>query len=176
MERNGDAQYLQQPASARWDTPTLLPFHLARGILGISDQIAFRRAAQTFDAVHALGCGFDNCYSEGKARADLETVLADVARGPSRSRDSAAENLLGILAYADTETTGTTKPASVDGAVADFQSAVALDPASADAKYNLEWLLRSLVAKGTRNQNTESQDGGRSGHKGGGSSRPNRGY
>ena len=53
--RNGDARYFQNPASATWDTPTVLPFHLARGVLGISDQIAFRRAAQTFVAVHTLG-------------------------------------------------------------------------------------------------------------------------
>lgn len=172
----GDTQYEQTPALAAWTTPTVLPFHLARGILGISDQIAYRRAAQTFVAVHALGNGFDNGYSESRARADLEIVLSNLARGTDHARDSAADNLLGILAYSDTQTRGAAQPAPVDRAVADFQSAVQLDPSSADAKFNLEWLQRDLVAHGTRAGNTSSSGGSKRGHKGAGGGAPGKGY
>src|SRR5258708_12563275 len=79
--RNGDAQYAESPASATWSTPTVLPSHLARGILDISDQIAFRQAAQRFVPVHLLGNGFDNGYSESRARADLELVLPGLSPG-----------------------------------------------------------------------------------------------
>jgi hypothetical protein len=174
--RDGDTEYAQSPASATWNTPTILPFHLARGILGISDQIAFRRAAQTFVPVHALGNGFDNGYSESRARADLEIVLANLARGSDRTRDAAADNMLGILAFADTQTTGAAQPAPVERAVADFQSAVQLDPTNTDAKFNLEWLQRQLVAHGTRTGNTSSSGGAKRGHKGAGGGAPGRGY
>ena len=174
--RNGDALYFQNPASATWNTPTVLPFHLARGILGISDQIAFRRAAQTFVAVHTLGNGFDNGYSESRARADLEIVLTRLARGSDHSRDSAADNLLGILAYSDSQTRGAAQAAPVDRAVADFQSSVQLDPANTDAKFNLEWLQRQLLAHGSRAGNTTSSGGAKRGHKGAGGGAPGKGY
>jgi hypothetical protein len=174
--QNGDAQYFQRPASATWSTPTLLPFQLARGILGISDQIAFRHAARAFVTVHTLGNGFDNGYTELRARANLEIVLTALARGPDRSRDSAADNLLGILAYSDSQTTGTAQPAPVDRAVADFQSSVQLDPANTDAKFNLEWVQRQLVAHGSRAGSTTSSVGANRGHHGAGGGSPGKGY
>ena len=174
--RDGDIEYAQSPATARWNATTILPFHLSRGILGISDQLAFRRAARTFVPVHSLGNGFDNGYSESRERADLEIVLANLARGHDRTRDSAADNMLGILAYADTTATGSSQPAPVERAVADFQSAVQLDPSNTDAKYNLEWLQRQLVAHGARVGNTSGTGGAKRGHKGAGSGTPGRGY
>jgi hypothetical protein len=174
--RSGDARFVEQPSSATWTASAVLPFNLARGILGISDQIAFRQAAQTFVAVHALGIGFDNGYSESRARADLEIVLTNLARGGNRTRDSIADNLLGILAFSDSQTHGTTQPAPVERAVADFQSAVQLDPANADAKFNLEWLLRQLVPQGSRSGNSNSQASAAKGHKGTGGGEPGKGY
>jgi hypothetical protein len=174
--RDGDAEYAQSPATASWKTSTILPFHFARGILGISDQLAFRRAARTFVPVHSLGNGFDNGYSESRERADLEIILANLARGDDDVRDSAADNMLGILAYADTRTTGSAQPAPVERAVADFQAAVQLDPSNTDAKFNLEWLQRALVPHGTRTGNTSSTGGAKSGHKGAGGGSPGRGY
>jgi hypothetical protein len=173
--RAGDAQFLQEPASARWETPTLLPFHFARDLLGIDDQIAFRRAAQTFEDVQALGCGFDNCITANRARADLESTLGDIARGPDRSRDSAAENMIGILAFADSKSTGSTKAADPNEALANFQSAVQLDPANTDAKFNLEWLQRELSATGQREEDTSDAGVGGRGTQGG-RGRPNKGY
>ena len=174
--RTADTQYSQNPASATWNASTLLPFNLARGILGISDQIAFRRAAQTFDAVHALGNGFDNGFSESRARADLEIILTLIARGHDQVRDAAADNLLGILAYSDSQTRGASQPAPVDRAVAAFQSAVQLDPSNADAKFNLEWLQRQLVAHGVRAGSTASSGGAKKGRKGAGGGAPGKGY
>lgn len=174
--RNGDVRFFQDPGAATWTPPTVLPFHLARGILGISDQLAFRRAAQTFVAVHALGNGFDNGFSESRARAALEIVLTNLARGRDHARDSAAANLLGILAFSDSLTRGAAQPAPVERSVADFQSAVQLDPANADAKFNLEWLLRQLVARGTRSDSTTSEGGAKRGRKGAGGGLPGRGY
>jgi hypothetical protein len=173
---SGDAEYVQNPALARWSTPTILPAGLSRGILAISDQVAFRRAQRTFVPVHLLGNGFDNGYSESRARADLELVLSGLARGGDRVRAAAADNMLGILAYADTQTTGAAQPAPIERAVADFQAAVQLDPGNAAAKYNLEWIQRQLVAHGVRPGNETSAGGAKRGHKGAGGGTPGRGY
>jgi hypothetical protein len=174
--RNGDLRFTQNPTAASWQASTVLPPSLARGILGISDQLAYRRAARTFVTVDNLGIGFDNGYSESRRRADLEVVLTDLAHSGDHRRDSAADNLLGILAFADSQPVGATVPAPVDRAVGDFQSAVELDPANEAAKFNLEWLLRELVAKGVRSGGSSGSGGPAKGHKGAGGSLPGKGY
>src|SRR5262249_60218181 len=50
--RNGDREFAADPASASWSTSTVLP---AGRILGARTDLAFRRAAQSFEAVAAAG-------------------------------------------------------------------------------------------------------------------------
>jgi hypothetical protein len=173
--RSGDAVFAQSPAAAGWQASTILPSSISRGLLGISDQLAFRRAAQSFVAVHNAGLGIDNGYSESQRRAALEVTLTNLAHGSDRRRAAAADNLLGILAFSDSQQTGASAPAPVERSVADFQSAVQLDPANADSKFNLEWLLRQLVATGTRVGNG-GQGPIAKGHKGAGGGSPGKGY
>jgi hypothetical protein len=173
--RSGDAVFAQSPALARWQAATILPSSLSRGLLGISDQLAFRRAAQSFVGVQNAGLGIDNGYSESQRRAAVEVTLTNLARGSDRRRAAAADNLLGILAFSDSQQTGASAPAPVERSVADFQSAVQLDPANVDSKFNLEWLLRQLVATGTRAGNG-GQGPIAKGHKGAGGGEPGKGY
>ncbi len=174
--RDGDEQYAEQPSAAAWAASTILPFDPALRILGLSPQLDLRRAAQSFVQVVAAGNGFDNGYSESEARGALETVLADLADGPDRRRDSDAENLLGILTFADTRQHGPTAPAPVERSVAAFESAVQLDPANEAAKFNLELLLHALIARGVRPGSNSSPGGPSKGHKGAGGGVPGRGY
>ena len=98
--RSGDALFDQNPASATWQTPTVLPLDPARRILGISDQIEHRRGGAVLRPRALARAGASTTAREAsRARADLEVTLAEVARGPDRERNSAANNLLGILAY-----------------------------------------------------------------------------
>jgi hypothetical protein len=173
---DGDRQYAQQPVSASWDASTTLPFDPALGILGLGRQLDLRRAAQSFVRVAALGNGVDNGYSESQQRGALETVLTNLANGPDRARDSEAENLLGILTFADTRQHGANAPAPVERSVAAFQSAVQLDPTNAAAKFNLELLLHDLLARGVRPGSSSSPGGPSKGHKGAGGGLPGRGY
>lgn len=173
--RSGDTVFAQSPAAARWQASTILPSGFSRRILGISDELAFRRAAQTFVAVQSAGLGIDNGYSESQRRAALEVTLTNLARSSDPRRAAAADNLLGILAFTDSQQTGASAPAPVERSVADFQSAVQLDPANVDAKFNLEWLVRQLVAHGTRVGNG-GQGAIAKGHKGAGGGLPGKGY
>jgi hypothetical protein len=174
--RDGDLRFTQRPTAARWDASTVLPAGLSRGILGLDDQLAFRRASRRFTVVDALGCGFDNCYSEGRARGALEVTLTNLARNGDPMRDSAANNMLGILAYTDSRPTGLGAPAPVERAVSDFVAATELDPSNEYAKFNLEWLLEQLQARGVRGGGTAGTGTSSKGHKGAAGSPPGKGY
>jgi hypothetical protein len=174
--RAGDTHFSQAPRAARWSPPTILPFDPASRILDLSDQLAFRRALRSFVGAESLGNGFDNGYSESRTRAAVETTLAKVAQSSDARRASQAENLLGILAFADSRQRGPSAPAPIDRSVAAFQAAVRLDPSNEAAKFNLEWLLRRLAAKGTRRGSNASSSGPAKGHRGAGGGLPGRGY
>jgi hypothetical protein len=171
----GDLAFSENPADATWASPALLPGDPARAILGLSGGLAYRRAAQSFVTVAAAGNGFDNGYSESRARGDLEATVQSLADGPDHARDAQLENMLGILTFLDAHQGGPSAPAPIERSVAAFRAAAQLDPANEDAKFNLEWLLRALVAKGSR---TGSSSGGgpAKGHKGAGGGIPGRGY
>ncbi len=174
--RDGDLRFTQNPALATWNASTVLPASFSRGILGLGDQLAYRRAARRFTTVDALGNGFDNGYLEGRARGNLEVTLTNLARSGNPMRDSAANNLLGILAYTDSRSTGASTPAPVDRAVSDFVAAAELDPSNEYAKFNLEWLLEQLRARGVRPGGTSGTGTSSNGHKGAAGSPPGKGY
>jgi hypothetical protein len=174
--RDGDLRFTQNPAVASWNAQTVLPASVSRGILGIGDQLDYRAAARRFTVVDALGCGFDNCFTEGRARGNLEVTLTNLTRTGNPKRDSAANNLLGILAYTDSRSTGASTPAPVDRAVSDFTTAVELDPANEYAKFNLEWLLEQLKARGIRPGGSAGTGTSAQGHKGAAGSPPGKGY
>jgi hypothetical protein len=173
---SGDTRYVQDPGTATWTASTVIPFRLGERILGLQGQLAFRRAAQSFVVVKAAGNGLDNGYSESRARGELEAELAELAQGSNRVRDAEADNLLGILAFLDSQENGPSAPAPVDRSVGDFQAAVQMDPANEDAKFNLEWLLRELLAHGERSGSNASSSGPAKGHTGAGGGTPGRGY
>ncbi len=174
--RTGDLRFSQNPGYAQWTASPTLPGDPARKLLGIGDQIVFRNAVRTFVTVAAAGQGFDNGYSESRERAAAEAVLANLAAGSNRLRDSEADNLLGILAYTDSKQTGPYAPTPVEQSESDFRSAVSLDPGSEDAKFNLEWLMRALVAKGSRAGQNGSAGTSKKGHNGAGGGQPGKGY
>jgi hypothetical protein len=173
----GDVEYAQNHGTARWNAATVLPADLSRRVLGISGQLALRRAARTFAYVRTLGNGVDNGYSESQRRAALEVVLTNLASSPDRRRDSIADNMLGILAFQDSQLSGPSAAAPVDRATNDFEAAVELDPTNEDAKFNLEWLRHELAPHGTRGGGTSGQGGpAKTGHKGAGGGVPGKGY
>jgi hypothetical protein len=174
--RSGDARFATQPALARWTASTTLPGDPAFHLLGLRVPVDLRRAAQRFVQVAALGNGLDNGYSESAQRGDLEATLTNLARTHNRVDASYADNLLGILAFADSQQRGPAGAAPVERSEADFQTAVQLNPDNDDAKFNLELLLRELIAKGVRPGSNSSSGGPAKGHRGAGSGLPGSGY
>jgi hypothetical protein len=172
----GDTTFAESPSAADWSAATSLPFDPALRLLGLSNQLALRRAERRFVTVSAEGNGLDNGYSESAQRGSLEGELTNLARTSNPARASEADNLLGILAFADSRQNGPTGAAPVERSQADFQAAVQADPTNETAKYNLELLLRDLLAKGVRSGSNDAGGGPAKGHKGAAGGQPGRGY
>lgn len=127
-----------------WRPSTMLPGDPAGAIIGTGSTIDYRRAIQYF--------WFSQIGSNPEQRMDTPTLraatqdalLTELAHAPTAAERSVAANLLGVLVV-------TTPAPNRDSDVimqilkrsADyFQQSIALDPSDADAKQNLELVLR----------------------------------
>ena len=174
--RSGDRQFAVSAPGATWKANTVLPWDPARDLLGLGLPLRFRTTEQSFAAAKAAGQGFDNGLSETRTRGEVEAELAGLAQSRDRAIASRADNMLGILAFTDSTVSGPIAAAPIDQSVADFQAAIRLDPTNADAKFNLELLLRQLRAKGVRPGANNNAGGQANGHHGAGGGLPGRGY
>jgi hypothetical protein len=175
--QSGDQEFVRNPSGATWRAHTTLPAGLSQSLLGLNTALRFRQAAQAFVGVQAQGEGYDNGISETGTRGELEARLASLGLSGDRAVASAADNLLAILAFDDATASGPIAPAPTEQSMADFQAAIRLDPNDVNAKYNLELLLRLLVAKGVRRGASNNAGGVAAvGHHGAGGGIPGRGY
>ena len=149
MERD-DLTYLAgSPIAAHWHVAEDAPFHAARTLIGVQDDVVFRRALRVF----RLSRPRDSLITHpalGAARAQAQVALTQVLRTDrDPRRRSIAADLLGVLVFSATsEADNVTAASLLAGAVNDFQSAVKLDSTNEDAKYNLELsLLRQRAGR-----------------------------
>lgn len=153
----------------------ILPFHFARSLLGLDDDLALRRALVLVRRGYTGIPSSDQSTAGSQARAQAETALARVIQaGGGRRRAAAAANLLGALAFVDSLAGAgqTTKP--VERSIVEFQNAIRLDPRNWDAKANLELAL-GVVAPDSRFQSSRNAASGK--QRGAASmSSPGRGY
>jgi hypothetical protein len=186
--RDGDEQaVVGQVDPAGWDAGSILPGDPARRLLGVEDDLAFRRTVARAIEAAALGAS----TRTRKPRSQAETALARVVHGDSsHARASRAADYLGVLLYSDPATpqravspyqNPNELPSSAAAetpeqkALAEFETAVLLDPANANAKRNLEAMLQQRQPPG-RQGTPRAGSGERIGSKGSGSRAAGRGY
>lgn len=162
-----------------WRARTWLPSGLVRRLLGIDDDLAFRRAVEQAILVVRSGT------SSRTVRGPVETALGRIADDDAnRSRASRAADYLGVLLY--TQPTpkvvspygGQGQPqaqTSEEQALSEFETAVDLDPENANAKRNLEAMLRQAQAP-RRTGAGRAGTGEKITNKGSGSRPAGRGY
>jgi len=129
---------------ALWSPATILPGDPASKLIGTGDTLAYRRALQYF--------WYSRIGSNPELREDTPTLRATaqdklqrlITSAPTSDERSAAANLLGVLVVT-TPAPGSDKDAITQiltrGAQY-FQKAIAINAGNADAKQNLELVLR----------------------------------
>jgi hypothetical protein len=139
--RAGDVSYRSAPDDdALWRANELVPGALARTMLEVQDDVAFRQAlralrlARLEDPTASISDP-EVAISRNVAQARLEAIVTGAGDQVRRSR---AAGLLGVLGLARfiTETQG--RDALLSSTIANLQLAIGLDPANDEAKHNLE--------------------------------------
>ena len=177
-----DALLASTPAAARWQPPTHLGSVSGR-LLGLRDDLQLRRAIALYLRTIKIPVRLDNAQSLAVARGRAEQALAAVARNASGRRASQAATLLGVLVFTDVgpsadpfhPTTGTDLD-QAQASLTDFEDAVRADPENAVAKYDLELVLRTLVAQGVRVGAGQQTGAGSTGQRGAGGGVAGGGY
>jgi hypothetical protein len=180
--RSDDALVASTPAAATWQPPTRLG-SLSERLLGLRDDLQLRRAIALYLRTIRIPVRLDNAQSLATARGRAEQALAAVARNGSGRRASQAATLLGVLVFTDVgpsadpfhPTTGTDLD-QAQASLTDFEDAVRADPEDAVAKYDLELVLRILVAQGVRVGAGQQTGAGSTGQRGAGGGVAGGGY
>jgi hypothetical protein len=176
--RSGDVRYRAVPeANDLWTPAALVPSGAARNLLGVRDDLAFRRALR---ALRLARIGSDKNFDPRLAvrRAEAESRLEAIVAGHGdRARRSRAANLLGVIALAAPASTPQERAVTLKKAIDILQGAIALDPNNDEAKYNLELALRRR--RGTQTVQggaTPTPSAGTAGAKGAATGPPGNGY
>jgi hypothetical protein len=173
----GDVRFRVAPADAElWKPTQLVPFGVARGLLGLGDDVAYRSSVRTFRRGRVRELAFDERGLIAVRREAHDQLIRAARSDPEPVRRSAAYNLVGVLALADASLDPSRGPAFLADAIGSFQQAISLDPESDDAKYNLELALARLPAatKSAGGGNSGTTRGGRG--KAAGTGQPGSGY
>ncbi len=127
-----------------WKPATSLPGDPASLLIGTGDTTAYRHALQHF-WYSRIGVNPEERQDLPMLRADAQRRLLDLsAAGMSARERSFARNLLGVLVV--TTPTSTVDKGAIEQilrrAAGYFEQAIRTDPTNADAKLNLELVLR----------------------------------
>jgi len=157
-----DLRYRRVPsAHGLWHPRELSPFGLDRSVLGIDDDIAYRRALREFRLGRPLEPLFSTAATTNRVEAQI--ALTNVMQESGQdARGSQAANLLGVLGFAMATQDVGQRATFLNNAITAFRQAIALDPSNDDALFNLEYALDQLKGSG------EQQAGGseRAGQRG----------
>ena len=127
-------------AHRRWRVAGLLPF--SERLLGIDDDLLYRRALHAYaDDARRRDSRYD--FLRSTFRAEARTLLseAESAALPASLRSKAA-NMLGAMTLDEANGDPERKQKLMALSIEHFRRAIRIDPRNAEAKYNLELLLR----------------------------------
>jgi hypothetical protein len=174
--RDDDVLFQMAPARADWSARERAPFGLARGALGVDDDIELRRAVRLFQLARLRPITFEGGQNLEVVKVRAQIALTQLERNGRSGRDRAvAANLLGLLDFEQARNDPLNVARLLKRSADAFRRAVALDPAGEDAKVNLEILLRLTQPGAEKSREQVGIFGGGRG-LGAGASRAGRGY
>jgi hypothetical protein len=161
------ADFRFQTASTRqaalWEGLDPLPASMSTRLLGLDDDLAYRRTAELFERARpGRGGGFGPRAESLRGQAQLELTRASEADS-NPVRRSKLLNFLGIMPLDRPSTVGDERADQLRTAIGILQNAVRVDAGNAEAKLNLELLLRDAARSGlppTSNVPTGDRVGG----------------
>ena len=172
----GDVRYRVAPAERDlWQPAQTTPFGTADRLLGVEDDVAFRRALRS---LRLAGIEEPTVSDPRLAllRSDARARLAAVAeRDPDAARQSRAIELLGVLSFASAISEAQASQPLFEDAIARFRRAIAVDPTNDEAKLNLEVALVRDAEAGESAGGERPRPGGE-GAAGAGATEPGSGY
>jgi hypothetical protein len=176
--KSGDARYRVAPDEpGLWRPDELAPRRLARDVLALDDDLAYRRAVQGLRLARLEGPSVTD-PNLSLLRSDAQARLLEIVESDGdRIRRAQAANLLGVVALVSLVAEEKDRALLMSAAIRSFRKAIALDPANEDAKYNLELSLQ----RGRELQLSEAAGGrdpapGGRGSRGAGTGTPGSGY
>jgi len=140
-----------QNASTRqlglWEDMGAFPGSLTERALGLEDDLAYRHATLSFAAVRPSEsvAVLDARLESLRGQAQLELTRTSQAESDDQRR-ARLLTFLGVLPLDRVITDGDERAGVLRTAIGIFQTAAEIDPANADAKLNLELLLRDALA------------------------------
>jgi hypothetical protein len=141
----GDVAVRTKPTGSSLWTPTTIVPGVARGMLGVGDDLRVRQSIQLFRLGQPAVPYFLASTAVVAYRSEAE---ASLSKAIERDRDAVRRaqelNLLGVLELIGVGGSDPQLSGTVPRAADDFRNAIALDPSNDDAKYNLELALRLL--------------------------------
>jgi hypothetical protein len=131
-------------ASDLWQPHQILPFGAAKELLAVDDDVAYRDAVRAFVLGRPREQAFrtpDLLGERGQAQDLLQSI---VESHQDAKRRAEAANLIGVLGFANAAIDPDQAYSYLSEAIGRFRQAIALDPGSDDAKYNLELALTRI--------------------------------
>jgi hypothetical protein len=171
-----DVRFKFQPTrSDLWKPDQLVPFHAAKRLLGVDDDLFYRETLRHFYLAQPRANKYQSTNIDA-IRSEATVRLAEYIReGKSQARRSQAANLLGIigLGLAATDDPGQRLRFLLFSS-REFRGALTLDQNNEDAKFNLELTLRLLRQQPTSTGGGAAHGPGRGG--GAALAKPGSGY
>ncbi len=171
-----DTRFVAAPTlSGLWTIDELVPFHAARRVLGLDDDIVYRDTLRSFWLSRPEMNPFMQTNSDAIRSRALVSLASYIRESHNPVRRAQAANLLGVmgLGLATTDNQGQRLRFLLYASRA-FRGALTSDPKNEDAKFNLELSLRLLQRLPTGTGGGSANGFGRSG--GAALSKPGSGY
>jgi hypothetical protein len=171
-----DVSFKFQPTRADlWQPHELVPFHVAKRLLAVDDDLFYRDTLRHFYLAQPRANKWEHTNIDQIRSEATVTLAAYIREGKNQARRSQTANLLGIigLGLASTDDPGQ-RLRFLLFASREFRGALTFDQANEDAKFNLELALRLLKQQPTSTGGGAAHGPGRGG--GAALAKPGSGY
>jgi hypothetical protein len=157
-----DLRFRHETGSHLWQRTDLAPFGAARSLLGIDDDLLYRRGLLAFRVGRPREPLFLQAVTTQRIRAQI-ALQKYYNQSHDPLREAQAANLIGILGFAAATQDAGQQATFLNDAVSSFKRAMLLDPGDEDAYYNLELALDQLKETSEQQAGSGKRVGGTGG-------------